>query len=187
MNGAFVMPMFKRSMLILLIIAFIAIAATSFYVTENDDYVMLESEKSMPKEFVTVYVSGAVRRPGVVTLAAGERVVMAVRKCGDVLPTADTGAVNMAEVLYDGMHIHVVERISDKGASSLQEFDDGRVNINLADEKTLDTLPGIGEAIAKRIVDYRTENGNFQSLEDLMNVRGIGQVKYEKIKDKIKI
>ena len=63
----------------------------------------------------------------------------------------------------------------------------GRVNINLADEKTLDSLPGIGPAMAKRIIDYRNTEGMFQSPEDLKKIKGIGDAKFEKLKDKITV
>jgi len=62
---------------------------------------------------------------------------------------------------------------------------DGRININIADEKDLDKLPGIGPAMAKRIIEYRTENGAFQAPEEIKRVKGIGDAKYEKMKDKI--
>ena len=108
----------------------------------------------------------------------------AVNVCGGLLPTADEKAVNMAQVLKDGAQLQVPVKGA-AGAGGSGKDSSGRVSINTADEKALDTLPGIGPAMARRIVEYRQSNGGFQSLEDLKKVKGIGAAKFEKLKDKV--
>lgn len=184
------MPMFKRSMVILLVIATAAITGTMLSMTgEKSELLLPVQEKTTDSNIVTVYVSGEVIKPGVVNLQDGERVSNAVKRCGGVLPTADITAVNMAERLTDGMHIIIpplksgsVQSVAQRAASAAD-----KININRADERDLDKLPGIGPAMAKRIIDYRTEKGAFESKEDLKKVRGIGDAKYERLKDKITI
>ena len=196
------MPMFKKSMLVLLAVVALA-AGGAFYagIHGQEEAVTLDAgttpqgEAPVKESEIVVYVAGAVNRPGVVQLAEGARAKDAVDACGGFLPTADTNGVNLAQKLKDGMQVTVPEK-SPQGtavqgaaagaqAGTAKPLPGGMVNINTADEKELDKLPGIGPAMAKRIVEYRTENGAFQSPEEIKRVKGIGDAKYEKMKDKI--
>ena len=196
------MPMFKKSMLVLLAVVALA-AGGAFYAGMHgqEEAVTLDAgttpqAKAPAKESeIVVYVAGAVNRPGVVQLAEGARAKDAVDACGGFLPTADTNGVNLAQKLKDGMQVTVPEK-SPQGtaaqgaaggaqAGAAKSLPEGMVNINTADEKELDKLPGIGPAMAKRIVEYRMENGAFQAPEEIKRVKGIGDAKYEKMKDKI--
>ena len=196
------MPMFKKSMLVLLAVVALA-AGGAFYagIHGQEEAVTLDAgttpqgEAPVKESEIVVYVAGAVNHPGVVQLAEGARAKDAVDACGGFLPTADTNGVNLAQKLKDGMQITVPEK-SPQGtavqgaaggaqAGAAKPLPEGMVNINTADEKELDKLPGIGPAMAKRIVEYRTENGAFQSPEEIKRVKGIGDAKYEKMKDKI--
>ena len=194
------MPMFKKSMLVLLAVVALA-AGGAFYagIHGQEEIVELDAgtapvQEAQAKEIV-VYVAGAVNRPGVVQLAEGARAKDAVDACGGFLPTADPNGVNLAQKLKDGMQVTVPEK-SPQGTvvqgvaggaqtGAAKSLPEGMVNINTADEKELDKLPGVGPAMAKRIVEYRTENGAFQSPEEIKRVKGIGDAKYEKMKDKI--
>ena len=196
------MPMFKKSMLVLLAVVALA-AGGAFYagIHGQEEAVTLDAgttpqgEAPVKESEIVVYVAGAVNHPGVVQLAEGARAKDAVDACGGFLPTADTNGVNLAQKLKDGMQITVPEK-SPQGtavqgaaggaqAGAAKPLPEGMVNINTADEKELDKLPGIGPAMAKRIVEYRMENGAFQAPEEIKRVKGIGDAKYEKMKDKI--
>lgn len=191
------MPMYKKSLLILLLIACVGGGAAMYGYESRDEVLPLdaaerpEAQRSME---ITVYVTGAVNQPGIVTVPEEARVADAVNACGGVLPTAALDQVNMAQKLKDGQQVRVPEKSADAaaaagGAGNQEKGTDasGRVNINLADEKTLDSLPGIGPAMAKRIIDYRNTEGMFQSPEDLKKIKGIGDAKFEKLKDKITV
>lgn len=132
-----------------------------------------------------VYISGAVKKPGLYAFADEVRVGEAIHTAGDLLPYADTSAVNYADAVQDGMHIHIPYDVQGVPAGAAEQ--DGRININEADEQKLTELPGIGTAMAKNIVTYRTEHGLFTSVEELQKVKGIGAAKYKKLQDKVTI
>lgn len=119
---------------------------------------------------IYVHVSGAVRSPGLYRLAAASRVMDAVAAAGGLTPEADDAAVNLARPLSDGEQLHLPAQ----GESAAESIADGRVNINTADAVALQVLPGIGPALAARIVSWRDENGRFASADDLLAVSGIG-------------
>ncbi len=171
------------------------------------------SDEQQP-ETIYVDVCGAVANPGVFELAAGSRVFQAIEAAGGYLPEAVSGCVNRAGVLTDGQQLYILTQeemeqqglsqaelanaagTSDGGntgnagagttvgtASSAQQ--DSRININTADESQLTTLTGIGATRAQAIIAYRQENGPFAAIEDIMNVQGIKEGTFAKIKDKI--
>lgn len=146
-------------------------------------------------ELYIVDVEGAVVFPGVVKIEEGSRVYEAIEKAGGMLETADSRSVNLAEVIEDGTVIYIPYEgeVTEEGeggkdvaggASGMTD-NGGRVNINKADRTTLMTLPGIGEAYASAIIEYREKNGKFNSKEDIKKVSGIGDAKYAKMEDLI--
>ncbi len=132
---------------------------------------------------VAVYVSGAVECPGVYILPQGSRVADAVKAAGNWLPYADAESVNLAQKVSEGDHISVgYDFAPPESALGIT-----LVNLNRATEKELETLPGVGPATARKIVEYRTENGLFGVTEDLKKVKGIGEGKFQKIRAHITV
>jgi len=136
-----------------------------------------------------VDVAGAVRKPGVYEFAEGERVVDAIERAGGPMPKADVSSLNLAAMLVDGTQILVpktgpgvaVVPGAAPGSSS------GLVNINSASATELETLSGIGEVLAGTIVEYRDQNGPFASVDDLLDVSGIGPATLEEIRDQVTV
>lgn len=125
---------------------------------------------------ITVHVDGAVAKPGLYTLPTGSRLADAIDRAG-LLPGADTSGLPLAERLRDGQSIVVPERSAQvtEGTTATTPAEPGStlIDINAASADELETLPGIGPALAERIVAYRTEHGPFQSVDELAQVRGI--------------
>lgn len=136
-----------------------------------------------------VHVSGAVVAPGVYEIPLNSRVHHAIQMAGGSLPNANLQAINLADKVIDGQKIIVpaLEDTIGKTASSSPKpaEQSSPININTANQSELETLPGIGPAKAAAIIEYRTTNGPFQSLEDLMQIPGIGSNICEEIKDLI--
>ncbi|MDW7670806.1 MAG: helix-hairpin-helix domain-containing protein [Bacillota bacterium] len=146
---------------------------------------------------IVVHVEGQVASPGVYELAHGSRVIDAVEMAGGLTPEADR-KINLAQKLQDEAFIYVpaVDELRDEGAllqptfsfhSGLAPSDQSLVNINTADAKKLETLPGIGPVLAERIIAYRQQQGPFRQLEDLKKVTGIGDKRFEDIQSSITI
>ena len=130
-----------------------------------------------PSPEIEVYVSGEVQNPGIYVLNAGARVSDAIEAAGGFTPQADGDAINLARKLRDGAQVHV-RKIGEAPQ---------RVNINTADAWLLEALPGIGEVLAARIIEHRTEHGPFESIEELKEVQGIRPAIYHKVRDKITV
>jgi len=146
----------------------------------------------LPRQIV-VYVSGAVQSPGVYTLPDGARVDDALRAAGGPAADADLARINLARRLHDEEQVYVPRQgeanppVPAAGATSGGSTTSGRLNINTATATELATLPGIGPALAQRIVEYRQTHGPFARIEDLKKVSGIGDKVFERIKDLITI
>jgi len=141
---------------------------------------------------IVVYISGAVNKPGVFTVFHNARVIDLVTMAGGLAPDADVSKINMAQLVKDGMHIHVVARSivlggGDPAVNASKVKVNTKININTADKSELDGLPGIGPSLAERILEYRQTNGSFNDIEELKKVTGIGPSKFEKLKDKVTI
>ena len=134
-----------------------------------------------------VYVSGAVLSPDVYLLPPGSIAQDAVRSAGGPTLEADLDRINLAQALADGDQVHVPRKgeTPPPPAVRLQPALATRVNINTAGIEELDALPGIGPATAQKIVDYRQAHGRFEKAEDLMDVAGIGQATFDKLRELI--
>ncbi len=127
-----------------------------------------------------VHVLGEVVDPGLYELSEGDRVVDAVAAAGGFTEAAEQGGVNLARPLADGEQL-VVPAVGQAPAAGV--VSDGRVNLNTADQATLETLPRVGPALAARIIAWRDANGGFASVDDLLNVTGIGQKTFDGLRD----
>lgn len=175
---------------------------------EDDDSAVLEEnelivdeEKNLEniveeKDTIKIYITGEVKNPGVKELKEGSRIEDAINIAGGLTDTANISQVNLAYSLEDGQKIYIPnlnekidEYISMENGEGIVEQEksktSGRININKADVSELCELPGVGESLAKKIVDYREENGKFKTTDDLKNVTGIGEKKFESIKEYI--
>jgi len=152
----------------------------------------------IPKNIV-VHITGEVNKPGVITLEEGSRIADAIEKAGGAKKDADLNKINLAYLLEDGVKIYIPNKndttneeyiTKQSGDNNLDKDNkgvNGKVNINTATQSELENLPGIGASIANRIIEYREQNGKFQKIEDLQNVKGIGDAKYNNIKEYITI
>lgn len=142
-------------------------------------------------ENITIHITGEVKYPGVVVLQNGARIVDAIEVAGGETEEADLNKLNLAYILNDGEKIYVPNK-NDMNSEEILENQQGddkqsSININTATVEELTELPGIGEATANKIIEYRKQNGKFETIEELKNVAGIGNSKFENIKDKIKV
>lgn len=147
-------------------------------------------EDLIQADTIFVYVCGAVCNPGVYELPADSRAYEAVAQAGGMSEDAAGMAVNLAEVLTDGQKLQIPFQgeVSDAQVSDSGEVTtDSRVNINTASLEELMTLKGIGQTRAEQILEYREKHGSFASPEAIMNVDGIKQGTYDKIKDNIRV
>lgn len=163
----------------------------------------LTAEESSEAEPVIVHICGAVKAPGVYELEEGSRVMDAVNAGGGFLPEAAQDSCNLAEPVTDGCQIYIMtkqESLEEEKASGIRQAGrmdgvpaaasvtgEGLVDLNTADKAALMTLPGIGESRADDILEWRSKNGGFQRIEDIMKISGIKKGAFEKIKDKITV
>ncbi len=138
-----------------------------------------------PSAELVVDVAGKVKHPGIVTLPAGSRVHEAIAEAGGVRGKVDTATLNMARVLVDGEQILVgVEPVPGDPASGGTSAG-ARISLGTATLEQLDTLPGIGPVTAQAILDHRSEHGPFASVDDLLDVNGIGAATLADIRDQV--
>ena len=143
-----------------------------------------------PATVILVDVAGWVRRPGVYEFAEGARVIDAIDAAGGARPGAVLSSLNLAAPLVDGTQVLVPKESQSAPTTETGTGTSGAtglVNVNSATNAELETLPGIGEVIAQAIVDHRTENGPFTSVEQLVDVSGIGDATLENIRELVTV
>lgn len=142
---------------------------------------------------VCVYICGAVVNAGVYELPEGSRVYQVIEAAGGLNEDADRLLINQARIVEDGEQIRIYTKeealdadlqINDQNSGKTEA---GKININKADKEELMTLPGIGEAKAESILEYRDAQGGFQTIEEIMNIAGIKEAVFSKIKEKITV
>ncbi|MCD6023005.1 MAG: ComEA family DNA-binding protein [Actinomycetia bacterium] len=143
-----------------------------------------------PAVTLIVDVAGEVKQPGVYEFTEGDRVIDAIERAGGQLPRADLSLLNLAAPLTDGTQI-LVPKSGPPGAvvpgGGTTGSSTGLININSASATELETLSGIGEVLAATIIEYREQNGPFATVEELMDVSGIGPATLEEIRDQVTV
>jgi competence protein ComEA len=199
------MGFWQKKLIIIIGLACIILAYSLYGFTErnddsrslNSDTVPAPAENTPPAaqngtgSEIVIYISGGVNKPGVYKLSQGSRVVDAVNLAGGFAPGADAARINLAMLIKDEMQINVpymaaaaVTAAAPAGKAGTANTAD-QININTASQTELDKLPGIGPALAERIIEYRTANGPFRDITDLKKIPGIGESKYNQFKDKV--
>lgn len=195
------MMQLKRNEELIILILIFAITGTAIvfkYAVFNKSTIEVEK---MDKEYETpavekpvelfAYITGEVKNPGVYKMKAGDRIADLVNAAGGFTENADRASVNLAEKLRDEQQVFVAPVNAEQGGEtdSRSSIIGGKININSATAEEIDSfLPGIGSTLAKNIVDYRTKNGRFKSVDEITRVDGIGNGKrFEKIKDMITV
>ena len=183
--------------------------------TELDNYNMLQNETNIKQEQediskIFIHVTGAVNNEGVVEIKEGSRIADAVDAANGFTEDADISQINLAYQLEDGQKIYIPsindekingeekvlkkEYITDEAGddiiiedetSNIKSKEDEKININTAEQSELEEIPGVGKATAQKIIEYRKTNGKFKSIDDIKNVSGIGDSKFENMKEKI--
>ncbi len=150
---------------------------------------------------IFVHIAGCVQKEGMLELSSNSRIADAIEKAGGLTQDADLSDINLAYILEDGMKIYIpnqnerqenneiTENIPNTATMQIQDTNKKQdvININTATQEELDTLPGIGPATVIKIIEYRKEKGKFKQKEEIKEVSGIGEAKYEKIKEYISV
>lgn len=160
---------------------------------EDNNAVQMDAEET--PSMVVVHVCGAVNHPGVYELSEGSRIFDAVNAAGGMTASASAEYLNQAAVVIDGQQLYVptkeemetLPNVAVKQQEISGQTNEGKVDLNHASKEELMTLTGIGEAKADSIIRYREEQGGFQSIEELMNIEGIKEGVFQKIKDDITV
>lgn len=173
-------------------------------ISEEKDSQNKENVENEQEEMIVVHIAGEVKKPGIVKIKEGARIADIIEEAGGLTEKANITNINLAYIIEDGQKITIPsknQKVEAKQEEYIQtENEQGIINeeqgisnknqvlnINRATKEELQTLQGIGESTAEKIITYRKENGNFKQIEDIKNVPGIGDAKYENIKDKISV
>ena len=179
----------------LIAISLVAILfATFLFTNTRGRAVAQESPKpalTMPAvtKTILIHVAGKVKRPDVYPLLAGSRVSDAIKAAGGAQKGVDLSDINLARVLVDGEQVYVgyVAKVSSSSSKSSKTRFTGVINVNRATKAEFDSLTGIGPVLANRIINYRSANGPFLALDDLLKVSGIGSKTLERIRPRLSL
>jgi competence protein ComEA len=209
----FILSKQEKIVLLLIISVVIIFFAWRLYLQEKNSITIISAQQVdretepviegvREEEICIIHIAGAVNQPGVYQLSKGKRIIDAVKAAGEATEKANLDAVNLAAPIYDGQKIIIPYFIADeatgneiRGSSGLNllypEYSSSQgsnlININICSVRELESLDGIGPVLAERIVEYRKNNGLFSRIEDIKNVSGIGEKKFEAIKEMIAV
>ena len=168
---------------------------------------ILDKKSNDSNDKIVIYITGAIKNEGVFELQENSRIADSIEKAGGLTEEANINNINLAYVLQDGMKVYIPkkgedtneindntniyvsreESVTKNSEKIANNSNKDKININTATQIELETLPGIGKSTALKIIDYRSKNGKFSCIEDIKKVSGIGDSKYSKIKDLIKV
>lgn len=193
----------KKIPIILIILCIVICIVIYFFTNDKSDdfnlssdlYITNSIEEIQPEDKeIIIHIDGEIINPGIVSLPIGSRISDAITASGGATEQADLSKINLAYELCDGQKIYVPSILDEDEITYIQN-DAGSnvlipdissnstlVNINTATQAELEALPGIGASTAYKIINYRKENGKFKQIEDIMNVNGIGESKFNNIK-----
>ena len=196
----------KNQKIILAVVGCIILFVIGYYITSQtgeEEYINIDEEneivdEEIDEEEIIVHITGAVNNPGIVKTKEGARIADIIELAGGELESADTSEINLAYKVQDGEKIYIPTKGENKenliyitteaGNNPISKSDDNKkVNINTASQEELDTLQGIGPSTATKIIEYREKNGKFKTIEEIKNVTGIGDSKFEAIKENISV
>lgn len=199
----------KKTIIITIIIIVIIIIILNFYNAKEESIEVLDEsiEESVIKQQdeihvkeIIIHVTGCVKNTGIIKINEGARIADVIDKAGGITNDADISKVNLAYIVKDAQKIYIpsiydeetIEYISTENGDNVVVNDNiggekNMININTATQTELEQLSGIGPSTALKIINYREENGKFKSIEDIKNVPGIGDSKFNNIKDMIEI
>ena len=185
----------------LVIIIFIGIGIYYYFSQKNEEDFLLfdegfnntttneltnEEVNKIEEDYIMVHITGEVANPGIVKLKDGARVIDAIEEAGGKTPNADYSKVNLAYILEDGVKIYIPSVDDNEEYEVKSTISEGqktlKININFAKQEDFEKIPGIGPAMALKIINYIKENGEFSTIEDLKKVSGIGNSKFNNIK-----
>lgn len=178
---------------IIIIVIFIFLIGCYYLISKNDtkeyeniyleDNVVIENQVGEEISKIKIHIIGEVINPGMYELDEGARIYDAVRIAGGTTDVSDINKINLAYELSDGEKIYIPSIFDEENEYTLsnEEKNSNKININKATSEDLQTISGIGPSLASKIIAYREENGKFNSIEELKNVSGIGDKKYESI------
>ena len=206
---------FLKQRKIIIIIAILVIILLGWKYYDSKNYEEVNSQEILAtntkkeninsneeEDMMAVHITGEVKKSGVVKIKEGSRIEDIIEAAGGLTENADITNVNLAFVVEDGMKIRIPSVNEEKTDEDYITEDSGKgvimtdentstsssvININTASESELEQLPGIGPSISSRIVEYRNKNGKFKSIEDIKNVTGVGDSKFDKIKSLIRV
>lgn len=196
----------KNQKIILIVVGCIILFVIGYYITSQtgeEEYINIDEEneivdEEIDEEEIIVHITGAVNNPGIVRTKEGARIADIIELAGGELESADTSEINLAYKVQDGEKIYIPTKGENKenliyitteaGNNPISKSEDNKkVNINTASQEELDTLQGIGPSTATKIIEYREKNGKFKTIEEIKNVTGIGDSKFEAIKENISV
>lgn len=167
---------------------FIILSILGYLIFPKDEIVITE-DNNLEDDFIFVHIEGAINSPGLIKVKFGTRLYELIEEAGGETKDADLSRVNLASIVTDEQKIVIPKKVISESSDDdyKEEVKSSLININTASKEKLMELSGIGESTAEKIIKYREENGYFNVIEDIMSVPGIGESKFNSLKDNITV